>query len=62
MTVNHAGTKASLREMKAHGFGLSEILLVPMPRSFPQSGFQLSAFHYQRGYTGPIKLTELLSH
>ena len=59
MTVNHAWTKARLREMKTAGFGLREILLVPMPRSFPQSGFQLGAVHYQRAWRGPINLTEL---
>ena len=59
MTVNHAWTKARLREMKTRGFGLREILFVPTPRSFPPTGFQLGVVHYQRAYHGPIQLTEL---
>ena len=61
MTVNHAWTKARLRIAREHGFGLRAILLVDTPRSFPQSGFQLGAVHYQRGWTGPVILAELES-
>jgi hypothetical protein len=56
MTVNHVWTKARLREMTACGFGLREILLLPAPASFPQTGFQLGAVHFQRGWTGTMKL------
>ena len=57
MTVNHAWTKARLRDMRNAGFGLREIHLVSTPHSFPQSGFQLGAVHYQRGHFGPLNLT-----
>jgi hypothetical protein len=43
--------------MQAAGFGLREIHLVDMPRSFPPSGFQLGAVHYCRGYRGDIVLS-----
>jgi hypothetical protein len=59
MTVNHAWTKAWLREMKNRGSGLCEILLVPTPASYPPTGFQLGAVHNQRGYRGPIASAEL---
>lgn len=58
MTVNHVWTKARLREMKTAGFGLREILLLPTPPSFPPTGFQLGAIHYQRGHDGPLALSE----
>ena len=57
MTVNHAWTKARLRDMHAAGFGLREIYLFPTPLSFPQSGFQLGAVHYQRGHENHLNLT-----
>lgn len=59
MTINHVWTRARLRDIRAAGFGLCEIVLVDMPRSFPQSGFQLGAVYVRRGWTGPITLSEL---
>lgn len=59
VTVNHAWTKARIRDVHQAGFGMKEILLVDMPKSFPQSGFQLGAVHWQRGWTGDIKLSRL---
>jgi hypothetical protein len=56
MTVNHAWTRARLRDAEEAGFGLKTILLSPMPPEFPQSGFQLGAVHYSRLYSGPILL------
>ena len=60
MTVNHAWTRARLRIARERGFGLRAILLVDTPASFPQSGFQLGAIHYQRGWTGAITLADCL--
>jgi hypothetical protein len=57
MTVNHTWTKARLREAFRSGFGLHEIVLVPTPRTFPTSGFQLGMVHYQRSWTGDIRFT-----
>ena len=57
LTINHLWTKARLRDIRAAGFGIREILLVDMPADFPQSGFQLGAVHLQRGWHGGIKLT-----
>lgn len=59
MTVNHAWTKARLRDAKTAGFGLRRIILVNMPASFPQSGFQLGMVVYQRSYQDPIALDEI---
>ena len=58
MTVNHAWTKARLRIAKEQGFGLRTLLLVDTPESFPQSGFQLGAVHYQRGWGGSVNIVD----
>lgn len=59
MTVNHAFTKARIRLLREKGFGIKEILFCDMPKDFPQSGFQLGAVHYQRGYTGLVEFNYL---
>ena len=59
LTVNHAWTKARPREMKTAGFGLRKILLVPTPRSFPPTGFQLGSSHDQCAHDGLIALSVL---
>jgi hypothetical protein len=59
MTVNHAWTKARLRDVKEMGFSIKEIALLEMPLTFPQSGFQLGAVYYARGWEGDIKFTDL---
>ena len=58
MTVNHAWTKARLRIARENGFGLRTLLLVDTPKSFPQSGFQLGAVHYERGWKGAVDLID----
>lgn len=60
LTVNHVWTKARVRDVQQAGFGLKEIALVEMPPEFPQSGFQLGMVHFQRGWSGPITLTDLI--
>jgi hypothetical protein len=59
MTINHAWTRARLRDAKEAGFGLIRILILETPRSFPQSGFQLGMVVYKRGSAGPIRLEEV---
>jgi hypothetical protein len=61
MTVNHAWTKARLRIARESGFSLRTLLLVDTPPSFPQSGFQLGAVHYSKGWTGPVDVNEMVS-
>ncbi len=61
MTVNHLWTKARIRDIRAAHFGIKEIVLVDMPRTFPQSGFQLGAVHLKRGWKGSIAFTDLRS-
>jgi hypothetical protein len=58
MTINHLWTRARLRDIKAAGFGLREIVMIEMPRNFPQLGFQLGAMHLCRGWNKAITLTD----
>ncbi len=58
VTLNHFFTKARLRDMRSHGFGFVEALLVDTPPSpWPQSGFQLAAVHIQKGFEGTMSIT-----
>jgi len=59
MTVNHAWTRARLRDAREAGFGLRKIILVDTPRSFPPSGFQLGMVVYARNYGGSLDLVWL---
>lgn len=59
MTVNHVWTKARIRDIYSRGFAIKEILLVDMPKEFPQSGFQLGAIHISSGWDGPCKISRL---
>jgi len=58
-TINHLWTKARLRDIRNADHGIREIVLVDMPKTFPQSGFQLGAVHLQYGWKGKITLCEL---
>ena len=58
-TINHLWTKARLRDIHNADHGIREIVLVKMPKTFPQSGFQLGAVHLQYGWKGKITLSEL---
>ncbi|MEN9632053.1 MAG: hypothetical protein RL077_457 [Verrucomicrobiota bacterium] len=60
-TINHLWPRARLGDVKAAGFGLKELVLVDTPKNFPPSGFQLGAVHLQRGWTGPVTLTDWTS-
>ncbi len=60
MTINHAWTKARLRDVRKAGFSIREIALVDTPKEFPPSGFQLGAVHFKRGRARSIKMTDLL--
>jgi hypothetical protein len=59
VTVNHAWTRARLRDMRQAGFGIEQIILVETPCSFPPSGFQLGMVVYARGHVGSIRISEL---
>jgi hypothetical protein len=59
MTINHAWTKARLRDLAEAGFSLRTLVLVPTPKEFPQSGFQLGAVHYARGECPQIRVHRL---
>ena len=59
LTINHIWTKARLRDIRQHRFGIKEICMVPTPRNFPQSGFQLGMVHLQKEFSGLILLSEI---
>lgn len=59
MTINHLWTKARIRDIKSHGFGVKEICIVDSPKTFPQSGFQLGVVHLSKGWSGSITFSEL---
>jgi hypothetical protein len=53
ITTNHAYTKARVKVAQKHGFRVRGMLHMPTPpKPWPQSGFQLSAIWWQRGYLG----------
>lgn len=47
MTVNHAFTKARIRDVFAEGFSIREIALCDMPRSFRKADSSLERFFIQ---------------
>lgn len=56
---SHMGTKARLAAVREHGFGVKTFLMVPEPKGdWPSNGFQLGAFHIQRGWTGPMEIVD----
>ena len=57
-TINHLWLKARIRDIKRKNFGIKEIVIFDTPKSFPQSGFQIGAFHLQKDYKGDIIFTE----
>ena len=57
ITVNHCWTKARIRDLREHGFGIREIYCVATPDNFPPSGFQYGAVHFQRNYANGIAMT-----
>jgi hypothetical protein len=59
LAINHVWTKARLRDIRAAGFGLREIVLVDTPARFLKSGFQMGAVHVVRGWTCGITLIDL---
>lgn len=54
LTLHHAlGLKSCLKLCDRYGFGIREIILADTPpEPWPQSGFQVGAVHWQRGYYG----------
>ncbi len=59
-TVNGVWMKARIRQMRAAGFGIREIGLVATPpKPWPQAGFQIGVTHFQRGWVGDIKLSDI---
>lgn len=56
---NHFSTKARIRIIHDHGYGIKEFYGVPTPKfsNWPQSGFQLGVTHIAKGYKGPITIS-----
>ena len=57
--LTHFSTKARVRDIKSHGFGMRTILYVPTPKEWPSSGFQMAAVWLQRGWDGPCDIKHL---
>jgi len=62
ITLNHfLALKARFRDMENAGFAIREIALADTPpEPWPQSGFQLGAIHFQRGWNGKLRLFRLV--
>lgn len=58
-TINHLWTKARLREIENHNFGIVEICIFDTPKEFPQSGFQCGMVHLKKGYNSGILFSRL---
>lgn len=54
-------TKARLRDLEEHGFGIAELLMIERPKNWPHSGFQLVAAHLRRSCREPWKVGRLAS-
>lgn len=55
----HLTTKARLRLIAEAGFAVCKIVLLPHPKSWPSSGFQLAAIHLRRGWLGACRFETL---
>lgn len=59
-TGHFLGFRARLRDCRNAGFGVKEVLLCNTPpKPWPQSGFQLGALYFQRGWVGPTQFSVL---
>ncbi len=52
-------TKARLRDLEEHGFGIAELVMLDTPEGWPQSGFQLVVAYIQKGYRGAWQISRL---
>lgn len=47
--------RARVADMRAAGFGMVDVLMLPTPpKPWPQTGFQLAAVHVKHGFAGPV--------
>lgn len=51
------GFTARVRDMRENGYKVKEIIAIPRPHTFPQSGFQIAVIHIQKDYDGDIKFS-----
>lgn len=58
LTINHIFTKARMRDITEHGFGIKEIMLIDYPKEWPPSGFQLGVVHLKKKYKGKCKFSD----
>lgn len=57
ITINHFTTKHRMRLIYENNFGIKEFYCIKTPdKPWPQSGFQIAAVQFERGYTGDIKM------
>lgn len=60
-TINHLWTTARINLIKKYDFGISQIILIDRPSTWPQSGFQHGMFVLRKSYNNDIKITSLLT-
>jgi len=58
ITLNHFSTKARLKLIYDSGYSIKELLFLPTPKEFPQSGFQLVAAHISKEESIMCKITK----
>jgi len=56
MNIPGVFTVRRMREIYRYSFGIKEILLIRIPNTFPQSGRQLGAIHFKKGFKGFCKI------
>lgn len=49
------GFKARVEDSRNHNYSVKEIINIPTPSTFPQSGFQCAVIHIVKDYVGDIK-------
>lgn len=59
LTINHLWTKARIRDIQEHNFGIKEIAIFNAPKELNQSGFACGMFHLQKNYHGDISFNVL---
>lgn len=54
--VNAFWMKARQRDIKEHGFGIVEIMIVETPKNWQSTGFSLGAVWIRKGWTGGVHI------
>lgn len=59
ITLNSLWTRARKRDIRDAGFAIKEIMLIDSPpQPWPHVGMQIGVVHFQKGWTGDIRMTD----